>query len=66
MIVYFLGILTGLVVAIIIFLAIQRVKTPLERALRNVENTIKEKGELYIEDEGVEDLKSWIDNLPKI
>lgn len=62
---YFIGILIGLVLAIIVFLATKRYETTINRTIKQLESSIQQKGEVFIEDENVEDLKAWVNNLPK-
>ena len=60
-----LGFIIGLLLAIIVFLAVRKYQTPIERIAKQVENFTKERGEVYIPDEAVEDLKTWVEILPK-
>lgn len=62
---FILGLIVGLLLAIIVFLATKRYQVPIERNLKQVENKVKEKGEVYIEDDGVKDLETFLDSLPK-
>jgi len=59
-----LGIIIGLLLAIIVFLAIKRYEVPIERTLKQAENSIRQKGEIYILDEDREDLEAYVNQLP--
>ena len=59
-----LGVVIGLLLAIIVFLATKRYEIPIKRTFKQAENLVKEKGEIFIEDENVENLKEWLNNLP--
>lgn len=66
MLIYFiLGIITGLILAIIVFLSIKRYEIPINRTIKQAENKFKEKGEIYIESDEKQDLEAYINNLPK-
>ncbi len=60
-----LGVIIGLLLAIIAMLSVRRYQTTIERVGKQVENLTKEKGEVYVVDDDVEDLKNWAENLPK-
>ena len=60
-----LGIIIGLLLAVIAMLSVKRYETPIQRTIKQLENATKEHGEVYVEDEGIEDLKAWANNLPK-
>lgn len=60
-----LGIIIGLLLAIIAFLSVRRYQTPIERTFKNINNQLKEKGEVFVTDEKTEDLEAWFNNLPK-
>lgn len=62
---YLLGILTGLLLAIICMLSVRKYQIPIERISNQIENKFKEKGALFVEDDGVEDLKAWLEKLPE-
>lgn len=62
---YILGIITGLVIAVIVFLAAKRYQVPLDRSLKQMENVVKEKGEIYIETDEKQEFENFISNLPK-
>lgn len=66
MIYFFLGLIAGLLLAVICMLSVKRFQTPIERTLKQVENKVKEKGEIFMENEDVENFKNWMDNLPKV
>jgi uncharacterized membrane protein YciS (DUF1049 family) len=65
MILISLGIIIGLLLAIIVFLAVKRYQVPIERTIKQAQNFTKERGEVYIEDEGVQDLEAYLETLPK-
>ena len=60
-----LGILIGLLLAVIVMLSVRRYQVPIERTAKQVENKFKQHGEVYIEDEGVQDLEAYLESLPK-
>ncbi len=60
-----LGIIIGLLLAIIVFLATKRYQNPIERTMAQLQNKTKEHGEVYIEDDLKRDLDELLDNLPK-
>lgn len=62
---YVLGIITGLLIAVIIFLSTKRYQIPIERTLKQLENKTKEKGEVYIDSEEKIELESYLDSIPK-
>ena len=45
-------------------LSVRRNQTIIERTIKQVENKIKERGEVFVEDDGVEDLKAYLNSLP--
>jgi ABC-type lipoprotein release transport system permease subunit len=59
-----LGVIVGLLLAVIAMLSVRRYQTPIERLTKRAENLTKEKGEVFVEDEAVEDLKAWAESLP--
>lgn len=63
--IYILGILTGLVLAIIVFLATKRYETTINRTIKQVENKVKEKGAIFIEEDSQKELENFLENLPK-
>ena len=65
MIYYILGLISGLLLAIIIFLATKRYQIPLERSISQLENRTKEKGSIFIEEDENRELEALLDNLPK-
>lgn len=58
------GIIIGLLLAVIVFLATKRYETTITRTIKQTENLIKENGEIFTPDDDVEDLKDWINKLP--
>ena len=62
---YALGLITGLLLAIIVLLSARRFETPITRTLKQAENLVKEKGEIFEPDDDLEELKHYINNLPK-
>ena len=60
-----LGIIIGLLLAIIVFLATKKYQAPVERILKQAENFTKEKGEVFLPNEEKDDLDAWLGNLPK-
>lgn len=63
--IFILGILTGLLLAIIVFLATKKYETPINRTIKQTENKFKERGEVFIEDEEKLDLEAFLNGLPK-
>lgn len=61
MIEYALGILTGLLIAIINLLALLYFKAPLERTLNQLHSSFKEKGKILEPESG--ELDIWLQNL---
>ena len=61
---YILGIITGLLLAIIVFLASRRYGNQIERTLKQAENSLREKGEIYIDTDEKKELEILLDNLP--
>lgn len=61
---YILGILTGLLLAIIVFLATKRYETTITRTIKQVENRVREKGEVFIPKDEDEDFQTFINQLP--
>ena len=59
-----LGIIIGLLLAIIVFLATKKYQVPIERGISQLQNKTKQRGEIYTENEELEDLKHYINNLP--
>jgi len=55
-----LGIIIGLLIAIIVFLSVKRYQVPIERTIKQTQNKFKEKGEVFIESEEEEDLKAFL------
>lgn len=64
MIIYILGILTGVIFSILAVLCLRRYQTPLERTFNQVENKLKVKGEIFVETPEEVDLENFISNLP--
>ena len=61
---FILGILVGLLLAVIAMLSVRRYENALARTAKRLENMTKEKGEVFVESEGEAELKEFIDNLP--
>ena len=59
-----LGIIIGLLLAVIVMLSVRRYQTPIERIAKRAENLTKEKGVVFTPDDDVEDLKAWMNRLP--
>lgn len=59
------GIIIGLLIGIIVFLSIKRYETPINRTIKQIENKLTEKGEIYIESDEKADLEAYLENLPK-
>jgi len=53
-----LGVLIGLLLAVIVMLSVRRYQTSIERIAKRAENLTKEKGEVFTPDENLEDLES--------
>ena len=65
MIYLILGIVLGILIAIIVFLATKRYQAPVETILKQLENDFKPKGEIFIESEEDKELNDFLDSLPK-
>lgn len=63
--IFLLGVIIGLLLAIIIFISVKRFQTPIERTLKQIENKTKERGEVFIEEDEKVELEHFLDNLPK-
>lgn len=59
-----LGIIVGLLLAIIVFLATGKYQVPIQRTLKQTENKFKEKGEIFIEEDSQKEFENFINNLP--
>ena len=64
--IFLLGIIIGLLIAVVCMLAIKRFQIPIERTIKQVGNQFKEKGEVFLPNEEREELENWVDNLPKV
>lgn len=60
-----LGIIIGLLLAVITLLTVKRYQNPLERSIKQLENKVKEKGEIFIEEDTERELDELLNNLPK-
>lgn len=60
-----IGIVIGLLLAIIVFLATKKYQVPIERTIKQAENFTKERGEVFIPKEEDEEFQHFINNLPK-
>lgn len=58
------GILIGLLLAVIVFLAVRRYQVPIERTIAQLENKTKQKGAIFVETDEDRDLEDLLDNLP--
>lgn len=58
------GLIVGLLLAIIVFLSAKRYNTPIERTLRQLENKVKEKGEVFVETDEAREVDRLLENLP--
>lgn len=65
MLYYLLGVLTGLLLAVIMILAVKRLQKPIERTLSQLENSVKERGEVFYESDEKVELDTFLDSLPK-
>jgi uncharacterized membrane protein YciS (DUF1049 family) len=61
---YFIGIIIGLLLAIIVFLATKRYETTIQRTIKQVENKFKEQGAVFIPKDEDEDFQTFINQLP--
>lgn len=59
-----LGIIVGLLVAIIVFLATKRYQLPIERTLKQLENRVKEKGAIFMDTPESIEIENFIEELP--
>lgn len=59
-----LGVIIGLLLAIVVMLSVKRYQTPIDRFTKQVENYTKEKGEIFNPDEDVENMERFIAQLP--
>ncbi len=60
---YILGIITGLLLAIIVFLGTKRYQNPIERTIKQLENKTKQTGEIFIETDEQRETENFINNL---
>jgi len=60
-----LGVIIGLLLAIIAILSVRRYQTTIERISKRVENFVKEKGEVFMDEEEKEELDAFLNSLPK-
>lgn len=60
---YILGIITGLLVAIIVFVVALWSKPKVERIVNQVSSRLSSKGEIFEPSEIKEELDSWVENL---
>lgn len=60
-----LGIIIGLLIAVICMLSVRRFQPTIERTVKQAENFTKERGEVFTPDDDLEDLKVYLDSLPK-
>lgn len=58
------GIIIGLLVALIVFLAVRRYQVPVERTIAQLENKTKQKGEIFVETDDDRELENLLNNLP--
>lgn len=63
--IYILGLMTGLLLAIVVQLATTRYQKPIERTFKQLQNNFKEKGEIFEESDDIKDFADFIDSLPK-
>lgn len=59
------GIVIGILLAIITFLATRKYTVPIERTINQIDNKLKQKGEIYIEEDDKRELENYIDTLPR-
>lgn len=59
-----LGIVVGILLAIVVMLTTRKYQVPIERTIKQVENRVKEKGEIYIESDDQKEVENFINNLP--
>lgn len=65
MIYFILGIIIGLLLAVIAMLSVRRYQAPIGRIGKRLANLTKEKGEVFIETEEDRELENFLDGLPK-
>jgi len=61
---YILGVITGLVIAILIVILLKRYETAITRTVQQTQSKLKPKGSII--DPVSEDLEDWIKDLKKI
>jgi ABC-type lipoprotein release transport system permease subunit len=61
---FILGTIFGLLLAVIQILLIKKYQTPIERTITRVENMTKEKGEVYVDDDAKIELERFLEELP--
>ncbi len=61
---YALGVITGLVIAVIIFLSTKRYEIPIERTLKQLKNKTSQKGDVFIEEDIDREISNLLEGLP--
>ena len=64
MLYYFLGILTGLVVAVLVLIVTLKTKSKIERTINQVESKLKPKGVILSPE--LEEVENWVNSLEQI
>ncbi len=59
-----IGIIVGLLLAIIVFLATKRYQVPIERTVKQLENKITEKGAVFMDTPESIEIENFIEELP--
>lgn len=59
-----LGIIIGLLIAVIVMLSTRRYQTTIERTVEQIGNLTKEKGEIFVETDELKEVENFINSLP--
>lgn len=63
--IFLLGVILGVLLTLVLMIAVSRFHTPIERTMKEVENFVKVKGEVFIDSDEKKDFEEFIDNLPR-
>lgn len=63
--IFILGLIVGLLLAIVILLVTKRYEAPIERKTKQLLNNFKEKGEIFEETDEEQEFNNFLNNLPK-
>lgn len=60
---YFLGILTGLIITVLVILTTIKLQPKIDRLIAQTSSQLKEKGRIFEPEEENEEVEDWINNL---